>query len=74
VGAALTTLIVSAILIAVAEGYTEEKMASVIEEPVDRYYAVAIEAWLGVVLAAGFAVFANNLAVVLLEKSLFAPP
>jgi hypothetical protein len=74
VGAALTTLIVSAILIAVAEGYTEEKMASVIEEPVDRYYAVAIEAWLGVVLAAGFAVFANNLAVVLLEKSLFALP
>lgn len=42
--------------------------------PYDRYYAVAIEAWLGVVLAAGFAVFANNLAVVLLEKSLFALP
>ena len=37
VGAALTTLIVGAILIAVAEGYTEERMASVVEEPVDSF-------------------------------------
>lgn len=38
--------------------------------PYDRYYAIGIEAWLGVLLAAGLGVFANNLAVIVLGRSL----
>lgn len=38
--------------------------------PVDRYLALTIEAWLGVLVAVGFAVFANNLAVIVLGDSL----
>lgn len=34
------------------------------------YYGLLIEAWLGVLLAAGLCVFANNLAVVVLGRSL----
>ncbi|MFB6174063.1 MAG: hypothetical protein ABEI39_05410, partial [Halobacteriales archaeon] len=36
----------------------------------DRYFAAAIEAWLGGLLAAGLLVFANNLAVIVHGRSL----
>lgn len=39
-------------------------------EPYDRYFAVGIELWIGGVLAAGFLIFANNLAVIFFEQSL----
>jgi len=38
--------------------------------PYDRYFAAAIELWIGAVLAIGFLVFANNLAVIFFEQSL----
>ncbi|WP_338737540.1 DUF5658 family protein [Haloplanus salilacus] len=38
--------------------------------PADRYFALLIEAWLGVLVAVGLAVFANNLAVIVLGRSL----
>jgi hypothetical protein len=38
--------------------------------PTDRYFALLIEVWLGVLVAVGLAVFANNLAVIVLGGSL----
>lgn len=38
--------------------------------PTDRYLALAIEIWLGVLLATGLFVFANNLAVIVHAQSL----
>ncbi|QGX96251.1 hypothetical protein EI982_16435 [Haloplanus rallus] len=38
--------------------------------PADRYFALLIEVWLGVLVAVGLAVFANNLAVIVLGRSL----
>jgi hypothetical protein len=38
--------------------------------PANRYFALAIEAWLGVLVAVGLGVFANNLAVIVLGGSL----
>jgi hypothetical protein len=38
--------------------------------PTDRYFALLIEAWLGLLVAVGLAVFANNLAVIVLGESL----
>jgi hypothetical protein len=38
--------------------------------PADRYFALLIEAWLGVLVAVGLGVFANNLAVIVLGQSL----
>jgi hypothetical protein len=38
--------------------------------PADRYLALLIEAWLGVLVAVGLGVFANNLAVIVLGQSL----
>lgn len=39
-------------------------------QPYDRYFAAGIEAWLGGLLAAGLLIFANNLAVIVLGRSL----
>ena len=39
-------------------------------EPYERYFAAAIEAWLGGLLAAGLLVFANNLTVIFYRQSL----
>ncbi|MFB6295720.1 MAG: hypothetical protein ABEH66_02640 [Halobacteriales archaeon] len=38
--------------------------------PYDRYFAVAIELWIGGVLTIGFLIFANNLAVIFFQESL----
>jgi hypothetical protein len=43
------------------------------EPPTDRYLAFLIEAWLGLLVAIGLAVFANNLAVIVLGRSLLPP-
>ncbi|WP_251342898.1 hypothetical protein [Haloplanus halophilus] len=42
--------------------------------PADHYFALLIEGWLGVLVAVGLAVFANNLAVIVLGRGLFGPP
>lgn len=38
--------------------------------PQSRYFALLVELWLGLLVAAGLAVFANNLSVVVLGRSL----
>ena len=38
--------------------------------PFDRYFALAIELWLGLLLAVGLVVFANNLSVIVLGNGL----
>jgi hypothetical protein len=38
--------------------------------PADRYFALLIEGWLGVLVAVGLGVFANNLSVIVLGRSL----
>jgi len=38
--------------------------------PANKYFAFAIEAWLGVLVAVGLGVFANNLSVIVLGGSL----
>ncbi|MFB6195873.1 MAG: hypothetical protein ABEI80_06855 [Haloplanus sp.] len=40
------------------------------QPPVDRYFALLIEAWLGILVAVGLLTFANNLAVIVLGDSL----
>jgi hypothetical protein len=38
--------------------------------PANRYFALAIEGWLGFLVAVGLGVFANNLSVIVLGRSL----
>lgn len=38
--------------------------------PADRYVAFLVEVWLGVMVAIGLAVFANNVSVIVLRRSL----
>lgn len=38
--------------------------------PIDRYFNFVIEAWLGLLIAAGLFVFANNMSVIALGRSL----
>lgn len=46
------------------------RMLRLTPAPYDRYFAFGIELWLGLLLAAGLFVFANNLSVVVLGDSL----
>lgn len=39
-------------------------------EPIDRYFDVVIEVWIGLLVAGGLIVFANNMAVIVFETSL----
>lgn len=41
------------------------------DPPYDRYVAVSIQAWLGLLIAGGLFVFANNLTVIVYGRSLF---
>lgn len=61
----LAVLVVTAALFAVLTGRIEVTPA-----PQDRYVGLAVEVWLGLMLAAGLALFANNLSVIVLGQSL----
>ncbi len=39
-------------------------------EPIDRYFDVVIEAWIGLLVALGLFIFANNMAVIVFKTSL----
>ncbi|MFP4530348.1 MAG: hypothetical protein ACLFNC_03565 [Halodesulfurarchaeum sp.] len=41
------------------------------DPPYDRYVAVGIQTWLGILIAGGLFVFANNLTVIVYGRSLF---
>lgn len=62
----LLALLVTAALFALLTGRIEVTPA-----PVDRYVGYLVEVWLGVLLALGLAVFANNLSVIVFRTSLF---
>ena len=47
------------------------KLLKATDPPYDRYVAVSIQAWLGLLIAGGLAVFANNLTVIVYGRSLF---
>lgn len=40
------------------------------DPPVDRYVAIAVEAWLGLLIAGGLFVFANNLSLIVHGRTL----
>ena len=64
------TNLVAAVL-AVAFFYALVEMIRASPPPFDRYLALAVELWLGLLVAAGLAVFANNLLVIVYGGSLF---
>lgn len=61
----LLALVVTVALFAALTGRIE-----VTPEPLDRYVGLLVEVWLGVLLAAGLVLFANNLSVIVLGRSL----
>lgn len=62
----LAVLVLTAALFAALTGRIEVTPA-----PLDRYVGLAVEIWLGLMLAVGLALFANNLAVIVFGRSLF---
>lgn len=61
----LLVLVVTVGLFAILAGRIE-----VTPEPLDRYVGLLVEIWLGVLLTAGLVLFANNLSVIVLGRSL----
>jgi hypothetical protein len=61
---------VAAVVVVVVLFYGLVELLQAVPEPRRRYAVVAMELWLGVVLAFGLAVFANNVSVVVLGESL----
>jgi len=61
----LTVLVVSVLLFAAVAGRVETTPS-----PFDRYVGLLVECWLGGLVAAGLAIFANNLSVIVLGASL----
>lgn len=66
----LVALNLVAVVLVAAMFYALVEMLHATPEPYDRYFAAAIEAWLGGLLAAGFLIFANNLVVIVYSQSL----
>lgn len=65
IGVNLGALVLSVVLFGFLTGRIEVTPA-----PLDRYVALAVEVWLGLLLALGLAVFANNLSVIVFGESL----
>lgn len=61
----------AAVVLAVVFFYALVEMIRSSPPPFDRYLALAVELWLGLLVAAGLAVFANNLVVIVFGWSLF---
>jgi Kef-type K+ transport system membrane component KefB len=61
---------VAAVIVAVVLFYGLVELLEAVPRHRRRYAVVVMELWLGVVLAAGLAIFANNLSVVVLGESL----
>jgi uncharacterized membrane protein len=72
-GQGLPTLVgvnVLAMVVAVVLFYGLLHLLNTVSEPRRRYAVVAMELWLGLVLASGLTIFANNLTVIVLGESL----
>lgn len=59
-----------AVVLAVVFFYALVEMIRASPPPFDRYLALAVELWLGLLVAAGLLVFANNLVVIVFGLSL----
>lgn len=66
----LTVINLIAALIAIASFYILMQLLQMSGEPYNRYLALIIEVWLGVLIGAGLLVFANNLSVIVHGRSL----
>lgn len=70
----LTVVNLAATVLAVGGFYVLMRVVEDARRPWDRYVAVGVEVWLGVLIAAGLFVFANNLVVIVHGRSLLALP
>lgn len=70
----MTAVNLVATVLAVGVFYVLMRVFEDARTPWDRYIAVGVEMWLGLLIAGGLFVFANNLAVIVHGRSLFAIP
>ncbi|MFB6086034.1 MAG: hypothetical protein ABEJ84_04415 [Halodesulfurarchaeum sp.] len=68
---AVTIVNLAATVVAVGGFSLLMKLLEATEPPYDRYVALSIQAWLGLMISAGLVVFANNLTVIVYGRSLF---
>lgn len=68
--AVLTAVNLLATVVAVGFFYLLLESLKAVEPPYDRFVGVCLEAWLGLLIAAGLFVFANNLFVIVHGRSL----
>lgn len=66
----LTVVNIAATVLAVGLFYAMIQLLSHMDAPWDRYVGIGIEAWLGLLIASGLFVFANNLYVIFHGRSL----
>lgn len=66
----VTLVNLAATVIAVGGFYVLMELLQATDPPYDRYVAVSVEAWLGLLIAGGLFVFANNLTVIVYGRSL----
>mgnify|MGYP006282007393 CR=1 FL=1 len=66
----VTLVNLAATVIAVGGFYLLMSFVETATQPYDRYLAYSVEVWLGLVIAAGLFVFANNLVVIFHGQSL----
>lgn len=74
IGQSLATLVavnVAAVAVVCGFFYGLMEMYRLTPGPYRRYFGYAIELWLGLLVAAGLVVFANNTAVIVLGESMF---
>lgn len=67
----LTAVNLAATVIAVGGFYWLMQLLATTRSPYDRYVGIGVEAWLGLLIAGGLFVFANNLYVIFHGRSLF---
>ena len=66
----LTVVNLAATVLAVGGFYLLMRLLESTSEPYDRYVSLGVEAWLGLLIAGGLFVFANNLFVIFHGRSL----
>ena len=67
----LVVVNIAAVVVVVALFYAVQRQVRSMRSPHDRYFALVVEVWVGLLVAIGLAIFANNLAAIVLGASLF---
>lgn len=68
--AVLVVVNLVAVVVVVALFYAVQRQVQRMSPPHDRYFALIVEIWVGLLVAIGLAIFANNLAAIVLGASL----